>query len=117
MEALGSRVNMIEAERQQSEARVKEEVDASLGQKMGAIDQVGKVEAGRVKKDGWVATGKLVGRQSEGAWMSLLVKRKFWEDCFWSSVRSSHVIFSIVFFAIMEGFGIVGLDLVGVGMA
>ena len=41
VEALGSRVNMIEAERQQSEARVKEEVDASLGQKMGAIDQVG----------------------------------------------------------------------------
>ena len=29
VEALGSRVNMIEAERQQSEARVKEEVDAS----------------------------------------------------------------------------------------
>ena len=41
VEALGSRVNMIEAERQQSEARVKEEVDAALGQKMGAIDQVG----------------------------------------------------------------------------
>ena len=61
VEALGSRVNMIEAERQQSEARVKEEVDASLGQKMGAIDQVGKVEAGRVKKDGWVAIG-IVGR-------------------------------------------------------
>ena len=41
VEALGSRVNMIEASRQQSEARVREEVDASLGQKMGAIDQVG----------------------------------------------------------------------------
>ena len=43
VEALGSRVNMIEASRQQSEARVREEVDASLGQKMGAIDQVGGV--------------------------------------------------------------------------
>ena len=40
MEALGSRVNMIEAERQQSEARVKEEVNVSLGQKMGVVDQV-----------------------------------------------------------------------------
>ena len=40
VEALGSRVNMIEASRQQSEARVREEVDASLGQKMGAIDQI-----------------------------------------------------------------------------
>ena len=40
MEALGSRVNMIEAERQQSEARVKEEVGKSLGQKMGVVDQV-----------------------------------------------------------------------------
>ena len=51
MEALGSRVNMIEAERQQSEARVKEEVDASLGQKMGVIDQVGGVN------EGWVIIG------------------------------------------------------------
>ena len=41
VEALGSRVNMIEAERQQSEARVKEEVNVSLGQKMGVVDQVG----------------------------------------------------------------------------
>ena len=41
MEALGSRVNMIEAERQQSEARVKEEVGVALGQKMGVVDQVG----------------------------------------------------------------------------
>ena len=41
VEALGSRVNMIEAERQQSEARVKEEVGKSLGQKMGVVDQVG----------------------------------------------------------------------------
>ena len=41
MEALGSRVNMIEAERQQSEARVKEEVEESLGRKMGVVDQVG----------------------------------------------------------------------------
>ena len=48
VEALGSRVNMIEAERQQSEARVKEEVDASLGQKMGVIDQVGAVNEGGV---------------------------------------------------------------------
>ena len=40
VEALGSRVNMIEASRQQSEARVREEVDASLGQKMGVIDQI-----------------------------------------------------------------------------
>ena len=44
VEALGSRVNMIEASRQQSEARVREEVDASLGQKMGAIDQVCECE-------------------------------------------------------------------------
>ena len=51
VEALGSRVNMIEAERQQSEARVKEEVDASLGQKMGVIDQVGAVN------EGWVIIG------------------------------------------------------------
>ena len=51
VEALGSRVNMIEAERQQSEARVKEEVDASLGQKMGVIDQVGGVN------EGWVIIG------------------------------------------------------------
>ena len=49
VEALGSRVNMIEAERQQSEARVKEEVDASLGQKMGAIDQVRRVKADLVE--------------------------------------------------------------------
>ena len=41
MEALGSRVNMMEAERQQSEARVKEEVNVSLGQKIGVINQVG----------------------------------------------------------------------------
>ena len=50
VEALGSRVNMIEAERQQSEARVKEEVNASLGQKMGVIDQVGKMEVGGLKE-------------------------------------------------------------------
>merc|ERR1719412_3363419 len=31
---------MIEASRQQSEARVREEVDASLGKKIGAIDQI-----------------------------------------------------------------------------
>ena len=55
VEALGSRVNMIEAERQQSEARVKEEVDASLGQKMGVIDQVGGVN------EGWVIIG-YIGR-------------------------------------------------------
>ena len=60
VEALGSRVNMIEAERQQSEARVKEEVDASLGQKMGAIDQVGEGEVGSVKEDRWVGIGKWV---------------------------------------------------------
>ena len=60
VEALGSRVNMIEAERQQSEARVKEEVDASLGQKMGAIDQVGEAEVGSEKEDRWVGIGKWV---------------------------------------------------------
>ena len=52
VEALGSRVNMIEASRQQSEARVREEVDASLGQKMGAIDQVGWVGVSEFEKPG-----------------------------------------------------------------
>ena len=72
MEALGSRVNMIEAERQQSEARVKEEVDASLGQKMGAIDQVGRLETGRVRVDRWVAIVKLAGkgRLDSQIWMN-----------------------------------------------
>lgn len=40
METLSSKVSMMEAERQQSEARVKDEVDASLGQKMGLINEV-----------------------------------------------------------------------------
>ena len=68
MEALGSRVNMIEAERQQSEARVKEEVDASLGQKMGAIDQVGM-------DDMDVTLGQKKGRIDQvGSGMSVLVQ-------------------------------------------
>ena len=41
MEVLGGRVSVMEEGRQQSEARVKEEVDASLSHKMAAIDQVG----------------------------------------------------------------------------
>ena len=41
VEALGGRVSVMEEGRQQSEARVKEEVDASLSQKMAAMDQVG----------------------------------------------------------------------------
>ena len=40
MDTLSSKVAMMEAERQQSEARVKDEVDASLGQKMGMINEV-----------------------------------------------------------------------------
>ena len=41
MEVLGGRVSVMEEGRQQSEARVREEVDASLSQKMAAMDQVG----------------------------------------------------------------------------
>ena len=40
VEALGGRVSVMEEGRQQSEARVKEEVDASLSLKVAAMDQV-----------------------------------------------------------------------------